>query len=104
MRDRSAVPGLSGALKDADDDVREQAVFALGQIRDPASVDAIIGAVRDSKSNVREQAVFALGQIRDRRAVEPLISALKDPDGDVQGAGRVCARVRSVMRARSNRS
>ena len=49
--------------------MREQAVFALGQLRYPASVEGlIVTAIHDAKPDVRQQAVFALGQIRDRRA------------------------------------
>ena len=36
MRDRRAVQPLIGAIKDENADVREQVVFALGQLRDPA--------------------------------------------------------------------
>ena len=77
---------LTAALKDTDDDVREQAVFALGQLRDPArGRRAWPGALHDAQApTCGEQAVFALGQIRDRRAVEPLISALKDANADVR--------------------
>ena len=74
-------------------DVREQAVFALGQLR-AASRDRRNhrGGARTAIPSVREQAVFALGQIRDRRAVEPLISALKDSNPERARAGGVRAR------------
>ena len=47
--------------------MREQAAFALGQIRDPRSVPPLISALKDENADVREQAAFALGQIRDKR-------------------------------------
>ena len=34
LRDPAALDGLIAALRDAKPDVREQAVFALGQLRD----------------------------------------------------------------------
>ena len=59
---------LAAAITDTSDDVREQAVFALGQLRDPAAVDGLVTALHDTKPNVREQAAFSLGQIRDRKS------------------------------------
>jgi HEAT repeat protein len=51
------------AVKDADADVRQQVVFALGQIRDPRAIDALTLALKDASADVRQQAAFALGQI-----------------------------------------
>ena len=48
--------------------MREQAAFALGQLRDPRAVDPLIAALKDANGDVREQAAFALGQLRDKRA------------------------------------
>ena len=63
VRDRAAVEPLIFALKDADADVRQQAAFALGQLRDPRAIDALTGALKDSSADVRQQAAFALGQL-----------------------------------------
>ena len=52
------------ALKDVNPGVREQVVFALGQIRDPRAIDGLMGALKDASASVRKQAAFALGQIR----------------------------------------
>jgi HEAT repeat protein len=57
------VDGLIGALKDSSADVREQAAFALGQLRDPKALPSLTAALRDSVADVREQAAFAIGQI-----------------------------------------
>jgi HEAT repeat protein len=51
------------AVKDANKDVREQVVFALGQIRDPRAIDALTTALKDQSADVRKQAAFALGQL-----------------------------------------
>jgi HEAT repeat protein len=59
-----AVEPLFIALKDGNADVRQQAAFALGQIRDPRAVDGLTAALKDSNVEVRKQAAFALGQIR----------------------------------------
>ena len=41
MRDPRALEALVIALKDANADVREQAAFALGQMRDPRAIDGL---------------------------------------------------------------
>ena len=64
--------------------MREQAVFALGQIRDRRAVEPLISALKDPAPDVREQAAFALGQIRDKAAVDALMVAVKDADKDVR--------------------
>jgi HEAT repeat protein len=51
------------ALKDADPEVREQAAFALSQIRDPRAIEALTAALKDENPSVRRQAAFALGQL-----------------------------------------
>jgi HEAT repeat protein len=51
------------AVKDANKDVREHAVFALGQLRDPRAIDALTTARKDQDAEVRRQAAFALGQL-----------------------------------------
>jgi HEAT repeat protein len=51
------------ALKDSVADVREQAAFALGQIRDPRAIDGLTAALKDTSADVRQQAAFALGQL-----------------------------------------
>ena len=61
----------AAAHGDSNADVREQAAFALGQLRDPAAVDALVIALHDTTPDVREQAAFALGQIRDPRRPTP---------------------------------
>ena len=51
------------ALKDSVADVREQAAFALGQLRDPRAIDGLTSALKDPSADVRQQAAFALGQL-----------------------------------------
>ena len=63
---------------------REQAVFALGQIRDRRAVEPLISALKDAVPDVRQQAAFGLGQIRDRSAVDALMVAVKDANKDVR--------------------
>ena len=48
--------------------MRQQAAFALGQIRDPRAVDALTEALKDDDEDVRQQAAFALGQLMGKSA------------------------------------
>ena len=77
--------------------MREQAAFALGQIRDRAAVEALVIAIKDPAADVREQVAFALGQLRDPRAIDALTTALKDRERGRPPEGGVRARpARSV--------
>ncbi|MHB9025985.1 MAG: HEAT repeat domain-containing protein [Armatimonadota bacterium] len=66
-------------LKDADGNVRQEAVRLLGHFSDPRAIDALIQALKDPKAEVRESAAQWLGEIGDDRAVEPLMQAINDP-------------------------
>jgi HEAT repeat protein len=61
----AAVPGLRGALKIPNSQVRESAIERLGQIGQPAAaaVPALQAALEDGNSNVRLLAAEALGRI-----------------------------------------
>jgi len=61
-------------LKYGSDDVRKDAVVALGESGDPRAVDPLIDALNDWV--VREVAARALGKIGDPKAVDPLIETL----------------------------
>ena len=70
LRDPRAVPALSSALKDKNDEVREQAIFALSQIRDVNAVPALTPRCR-----IRSR-TFAAGRVRD------------EPDWRLEGGAR----------------
>lgn len=78
------VAALTGALRDADDEVRREAVGALGQIRAQSAAVPLAEALGDKDGEVRAQAAFALGQIRAETAVAPLVAALADTDAEVR--------------------
>jgi HEAT repeat protein len=83
-----AVPALAHAMKDKDKDVREMAVFALGNIlADPEiSIPALIEGLRDQTSSVRNRSAEILGYFGGdaQAAVPALVGALRDQDNDVQ--------------------
>jgi beta-lactamase regulating signal transducer with metallopeptidase domain len=80
----SAVDALTEALKDEDAEMREQALFALSQIRGPRATQALLGALKDSNPEVREKAIWALGMRHGDALTEPLINALRDSNSDVR--------------------
>jgi len=79
-----AVKALVHALKNADQEVRKQAVAVLGVLGDERSVEPLIGALKDGDTEVRRKAAWALGKIGDKRATGSLLEALRDEDSDVR--------------------
>ena len=57
--------------KDADEDLKEHAVFVMSQLRGEEGVDDLIRVVRTNRDpRVRANAIFWLGQSGDRRAID----------------------------------
>ncbi len=75
-----AVEKLVAALKDKDENVRKQAVIALGRIKDPAAVDALIDMLKDKDWFTRLTAAASLEKIHDERGREAIKLLLQDPD------------------------
>lgn len=75
-----ALPRLVKALKDKDENVRKQAVLALGRIKHAEAIDPLIDMLSDSDWFTRltsAAALEAIGDDRGRDAIKPL---MKDPD------------------------
>jgi HEAT repeat protein len=68
---------LLEVLKNKNDDVRRESVYALGEIQDPKAVPALIEAFRDKDSEVRSEAARSL-IIFGSVAAPLLIKALND--------------------------
>jgi len=79
---RPAVKSLIKALKDKNEEVRKNAVRALGEIKDSRAVKPLIAALNDEDKDFREIVAEALGRMEDHRVVEPLISILHNQDED----------------------
>ncbi len=82
------------ALRTGDDEVREEAVRALGELNDRRAVEPLISILNDENRYIRREAAKSLGRIGDERAIPPLISALKDEDrygreGAAEGLGEM---------------
>src|SRR5438445_813816 len=76
-RDPAVVRALSAALRDEDQDIRQEAALALGILNGTEAVPALINTLKDPDASVRGAAATALGKIgtaEDGKALIPLIS------------------------------
>lgn len=83
--DGAAVAALIRLTRDAEPDVREQAVFALGALATvdgPAVREALADRLDDPERDVAEEAVLGLAVRRDPRAVSPLAGLLDAGSGE----------------------
>ena len=76
-----AVAALSRSARDADGNVRERAIEALGNARTPQATATLIAALDDQEADVRSEAIRALGRGGDRSAVPALRSVYSGADG-----------------------
>ena len=74
----AAIAALATLAGHRDEEVREEAVTALGNVesRPAAAVPALVKALSDENEDVRDQAADALAEYQSPAAVEPLLAAL----------------------------
>jgi len=87
IEDRGSIPALTAAIRgDAEDRVRETAVWSLGNIGDHSAIDILATATGDRSPNVRGTAAWALGQMDDHGAKAPagLQKLLRDENTDTR--------------------
>jgi beta-lactamase regulating signal transducer with metallopeptidase domain len=82
--DPKVVAALSGALKDENKEVRQQALHALVSMRAPIPTDVFVSLLKDSDPDTRAQALYALGQQRDPKNLDVIVAALKDSNREVR--------------------
>jgi hypothetical protein len=82
--DPKITAALTAALKDENNEVRQQALHTLMRMGAALPADVIAAMLKDKSSEVRQQAVFALGRQRDPKNVSLLSEALKDSDTEVR--------------------
>jgi len=84
IRDERAVEPLINALRTKTENlvIREEAVFALGQIGTPEAFEQVLNALSDEHYGVREAAVITLGRMKDKRALPALEEAYKRESED----------------------
>ncbi len=85
-----AIPELRPALKDFDDNVRWQALIAMGRIGEPArgEIHRIVRALGDNDSDVRAAAAEALGMLKvgSDDVLKTLCQSLTDEHGIVRAS------------------
>jgi hypothetical protein len=94
-----AVSDIIRRLDDPDDEVREEAVRALGRLGAVEAVDALIRHLKDPHSTIRAHAARALGRIGDPRAAAPLVEALAGA-GTAEDLTEACCQALGHMPAR----
>lgn len=77
---KPSVPRLIEALKDKDDNVRKQAVLALGRIKQAEAIDPLIAMLADKDWYTRLTAAAALEAIGDERGRDAIKPLMKDQD------------------------
>ncbi|MDK1031920.1 MAG: MFS transporter, partial [Planctomycetia bacterium] len=77
-RDGIATEEIVGNLEDPDDEVRSEAVLALGRVGGPEALRRLTQLLADKGSGVRCEAAQAVGTMRDPAAIEHLLNALGD--------------------------
>jgi len=98
--DRLAVDDLIGQLEDAEPEIRQEAVLALGRIGGPEAVEALVRQLTSPESDVRPEAAKALGMTQDPAALGPLLERLSDPNEIVrERAAEALGELRSVQAA-----
>ena len=79
-----AVPLITVALIDRDEDVRLAAIEALATLGGDAAAEALQIALRDEESMIREAAIETLEALGGDQAVQSLAVALHDTDADLR--------------------
>ncbi len=76
----AALDPLRKLVRDADPEVRAQAIKILGDGRDASSADALVAALRDENARVKFFAAQSLGKLNHAAAAPALIAALRAND------------------------
>lgn len=84
---KSAVPVLMKALDQTlNGALRQQAVWALGELGDPQAIPAVTKMLNESHIGLRQSAAHALGRFRHASALPGLTQALRDSNGSVRSS------------------
>ena len=85
MKDRRAVAPLLEALKNPDPQIRNNAIYLLGQIDDPSTLEPIRAMLNATSADVHWVVIQALGDMKDSRAISLLLDLLRHPDEKLRG-------------------
>src|SRR5882724_11145237 len=98
--DLQAIQSLLVLTRDADDDVRDWAVFGLGNLGDadsPEIRDALFSRLSDSNADVREEAMVGLAKRKDKRVLQALFAALNQSEIDGPGVTKLTIEAADLM-------
>ena len=84
MRIPQSVVLLTAALSDNDPDVRQSAVWSLGQLGSEQALSALREHLTDQDTKVRQSAALALWQLGGAQALSALLERLTDQEPDVR--------------------
>jgi hypothetical protein len=83
---RLATEDLLARLDDPSVVMREEAIYALGEIGDSAAIPALIERLNDREAYPSIAILRALGMIRDEKALDTIVKYLDDEDRHVRAA------------------
>jgi hypothetical protein len=79
-----AVDGLLLILESYNNNLRREAVSALGEIRSSKAIDGLLLSLNDSDAYIRFLATEYLGGFAGKKELDGLLNALKDVEGDIR--------------------
>jgi beta-lactamase regulating signal transducer with metallopeptidase domain/HEAT repeat protein len=79
-----ATEALIAALHDSDLEVRQTAIWSLGNVGNRNAADALAAVLSDQNSEMRRRAAWALGNLDLKQAPPALINLLKDNDPETR--------------------
>jgi HEAT repeat protein len=92
--DPQSVVGLTKLALDADEDVRDWAVFGLGvqgEFDSPEIRETLLRCLEDPNKNVREEAALGLGKRQDQRVLPTLLAWVDKADFSIRVAEAAAA-------------
>jgi HEAT repeat protein len=80
------IENLIQQLGHQDPRLREEAAWALGEVKDKRAIEPLIGAIGDIEWKVRRAATMGLASLKEERCSDALVRALSDTNSDVRWA------------------
>jgi len=77
---RRAAPAIESLLDHTDEDIRINAIRALGSLGEPSCISKITALAEDTSWAVRNAVMDALGRLNDHASIPMLTEALGDPE------------------------